>query len=147
MEQKNKKIISILVEDEFGALSRIIELFGSRGYNLHSICSGEARKKGLQRLTLVCYETDKNIKQIIKLLRNIIYIHDAKIIETDTSIHRELILVKVLAQSKICTKKGMSRILVAIRLVSKICQFQNYCNIIKISRRILRSLLRTYSED
>ena len=34
--------------------------------------------KGLQRLTLVCYETDKNIKQIIKLLRNIIYIHDAK---------------------------------------------------------------------
>ena len=49
MEQKNKKIISILVEDEFGALSRIIELFGSRGYNLHSICSGEARKKGLQR--------------------------------------------------------------------------------------------------
>ena len=37
MEQKNKKIISILVEDEFGALSRIIELFGSRGYNLHSI--------------------------------------------------------------------------------------------------------------
>ena len=79
MEQKNKKIISILVEDEFGALSRIIELFGSRGYNLHSICSGEARKKGLQRLTLVCCETDKNIKQIIKLLRNIIYIHDAKI--------------------------------------------------------------------
>ncbi len=100
MEQKNKKIISILVEDEFGALSRIIELFGSRGYNLHSICSGEARKKGLQRLTLVCYETDKNIKQIIKLLRNIIYIHDAKIIETDTSIHRELILVKVALEKK-----------------------------------------------
>ena len=81
--------------------SRIIELFGSRGYNLHCICSGEARKKGLfQRLTLVCYETDKNIKQIIKLLRNIIYIHDAKIIETDTSIHRELILVKVALEKK-----------------------------------------------
>ena len=100
MEQKDKKIISVLVEDEFGALSRIIELFGSRGYNLHSICSGEARAKGLQRLTLVCYETDKNIQQIIKLLRNIIYIHEAKIIETENSVHKELILIKVALEKK-----------------------------------------------
>ena len=43
MEQKDKKII-FLVEDEFGALSRIIELFGSRGYNLLSVVEAKLKK-------------------------------------------------------------------------------------------------------
>lgn len=90
-----KKIISLVLEDRFGALSRVIELFGARGYNLHSICSGESREEGLQRLTLVCFESDKNIKQIIKLLQNIIYVYEAKLINIEQAILRELILVKV----------------------------------------------------
>ena len=49
---------------------------------------------------MVCYETDKNIQQIIKLLRNIIYIHEAKIIETENSVHKELILIKVALEKK-----------------------------------------------
>lgn len=90
-----KRIISVLLEDRFGALSRVVELFGSRGYNLHSICSGESREEGLQRLTLVCFENEKNICQIVKLLQNIIYVYEAKLVAEEKSILRELILVKI----------------------------------------------------
>lgn len=100
MTDKAKKIISLLVEDEFGALSRIIELFGSRGYNLHSICSGESKKEGIQRLTLVCYENERNIQKVVKLLRNIIYVYEAKLIELSNSVLKELILVKVKLERK-----------------------------------------------
>lgn len=100
MSKKEKKIISMILEDRFGALSRVIELFGSRGYNLHSICSGESREKGLQRLTLVCYETEKNIQQIVKLLQNIIYVYEAKLVPLENSIVKELVLVKVKLEKK-----------------------------------------------
>ena len=90
-----KKIISILLEDRFGALSRVIELFGSRGYNLHSICSGESREEGLQRLTLVCFENEKNIQKIIRLLQNIVYVYEAKSVEIGKSILTEVVLVKI----------------------------------------------------
>ena len=117
MEKKEKKIISLLVEDEFGALSRIVELFGSRGFNLHSICTGESREEGIQRMTLVCYESDKNIQQIIKVLKNIIYIYEAKLIELENSIHRELILVKVKLE-----KKNQTELLATIQaLPASIC--------------------------
>ena len=52
MEQKNKKIISILVEDEFGALSRIIELFGSRGLIYTPFAAEKQEKKDLTALTI-----------------------------------------------------------------------------------------------
>jgi acetolactate synthase-1/3 small subunit len=90
-----KRIISLLLEDRFGALSRVVELFGSRGYNLHSVCSGESREEGLQRLTLVCFENEKNIQKIVKLLQNIIYVYEAKLVEQDKAILRELILIKI----------------------------------------------------
>ena len=91
----DKKIISILLEDRFGALSRVIEVLGSRGYNLHSICSGESREEGIQRLTLVCFESEKNIQKIIKLLKNIVYVYEAKLIEIGKAVIRELALVKI----------------------------------------------------
>ena len=90
-----KTTISIVVEDKFGALSRIVELFSSRGYNLDSICSGECAKLGTHRITLVCNENQKNITRIIKLLKQIIYVHSAHIFLPETSINRELILARV----------------------------------------------------
>ena len=115
-----KKIISILLEDRFGALSRVIELFGSRGYNLHSICSGESKEEGLQRLTLICFENDKNVQQIIKLLENIVYVYEAKQIDAKKSILRELILVKIKIE-----KKNTQKIVEDIQKFDGVIRWQN----------------------
>lgn len=91
----SKQVLSILIEDKFGALSRITELFSSRGYNLNSICSGACEEPNTQRLTLMCNESDENTRKIIQLLKQIIFVYDIKLIETQESIHSELMLVKL----------------------------------------------------
>ncbi len=63
-----RHVISIVIEDQSGALARIVELFTSRGYNLESICSGEAEEVGIHRLTLVTRGDDRKIRHIIRLL-------------------------------------------------------------------------------
>lgn len=95
-----RHVISILVEDRFGALSRIVELFTSRGYNLESISSGECEEKGTHRLTLVCTGEDRTIQQIIKLLKQIVYVVDVTDLTPRHSISRELVLVKMLIDNK-----------------------------------------------
>lgn len=90
-----KQIITVLVEDKYGALSRIIEIFSSRSYNLDSICSGESVEEGTHRLTLVCFEDYNNIQHILKLLRQLVNVHDAQLLDKDQCIHRELILFKL----------------------------------------------------
>ena len=115
-----KKIISILLEDSVGALSRVVELFGSRGYNLHSICSGGSREEGLQRLTLNCFESENNMQRIVKLLENIIYVYEVKQIDANKSILRELILVKIKIE-----KKNLQKIVENIQKFDGVVRWQN----------------------
>ena len=95
-----KHVISILMEDKQGALARITELFTSRGYNVDSICSGEAEKEGTHRLTLVTSGDDRKIRQIIKLLENIVYTFEVTHLKPTDSIALELMLMKVAIDSK-----------------------------------------------
>lgn len=90
-----KYVISILLEDEIGALSRIVELFTSRGYNIDSICSGVAEKEHTHRMTLVTQGDEKKIKHIIKLLKNIVNIFEVTPLKPLDSISLELMLMKV----------------------------------------------------
>ncbi|MDH5560863.1 MAG: acetolactate synthase small subunit [Deltaproteobacteria bacterium] len=90
-----KHTISILVDDQFGALARIVELFTSRGYNLDSICSGEAETLGTHRITIVTKGDDPKIKQIIKLLNNIIYVFEVTHLSPAETISGELMLAKL----------------------------------------------------
>ena len=94
-----KHIISILMEDKQGALARITELFTSRGYNVDSICSGEAEREGTHRLTLVTSGNDRTIMHIIKLLENIVYIFDVTHLKPMASIALELMLMKIKVNS------------------------------------------------
>ena len=95
-----RQVISILVEDRFGALARIVELFSSRGYNLDSICSGEAEMENAHRITIVTEGDDQKIEHIIKLLGNIVYVFDVKLLNPSATISRELALIKVKINSK-----------------------------------------------
>lgn len=90
-----RHVLSILVEDTFGALSRITELFSSRGYNLESICSGSSEEPKVQRLTLVCTEGEESMRKIIQMLKQIIFVYDVKLIKPEDSIQCELMLVKL----------------------------------------------------
>lgn len=90
-----RHVISIVVEDQSGALARIVELFTSRGYNLESICSGEAEEVGIHRLTLVTEGDDRKIRHIIRLLNNIVYVVEVTHLDPTESISQELMLMKL----------------------------------------------------
>ncbi len=67
-----KRIVSVLVENRFGAFNRITTLFSGKGFNLHSISIGGTEIPGLSRMTLVTSGDDKMLDQIIKQLNRLI---------------------------------------------------------------------------
>ncbi|PCI29510.1 MAG: acetolactate synthase small subunit [SAR324 cluster bacterium] len=90
-----KHVISILMEDRIGTLARIVELFSSRGYNVDSICSGEAERVGAHRLTLVIQGDDRKIGHITRLLNNLVNVWDVSHLHLSESMTRELMMAKV----------------------------------------------------
>ena len=92
-----KHLISIQVKDRFGTLSRVVELFTSRGYNLDSVCTGEGEEKGIHRIIIATRGDDKKIKQILKLLMNIVYVFKVTLLEPSQTIAAELMLVRLKA--------------------------------------------------
>ena len=94
---KNRHLISILMENEAGALSRVANLFSARGYNIESLSVAPTDDPTLSRLTLVTSGNEQIIEQIVKQLNKLIDV--VKLIdlsETD-AIERELMLVKTKA--------------------------------------------------
>jgi acetolactate synthase-1/3 small subunit len=97
VNNSNRHVISILMENESGALSRVANLFSARGYNIESLTVAPTDDPTLSRLTLVTSGNEQIIEQIVKQLNKLIDV--VKLIdlsETD-SIERELMLVKTKA--------------------------------------------------
>ncbi len=92
-----RRILSVLLENEPGALSRLVGLFSQRGYNIESLTVAVTDDTSLSRLTLTTICSDHKIEQITKQLNKLIDV--VKLIDlTDGShIERELMLVKVKA--------------------------------------------------
>ena len=65
-----KHTLSVLVEDESGALSRISGLFARRGFNIDSLAVGPAETKGISRLTMVVEGDNETLQQMTKQLNN-----------------------------------------------------------------------------
>jgi len=92
--------ISVLVENEFGVLSRVAGLFSGRGFNIESLCVAETTEPKVSRMTIVTSGNDQIIEQILKQLNKLIPV--LKVIDftgTDT-VDRELVLVKVNADGE-----------------------------------------------
>jgi acetolactate synthase-1/3 small subunit len=87
--------ISILLENEAGALSRVAGLFSARGYNIESLTVAPTEDPSMSRMTLVTKGTDEIIEQITKQLNKLVDV--IKLIDLTEGIHieRELMLVKV----------------------------------------------------
>jgi acetolactate synthase-1/3 small subunit len=95
-----RHILSILVENEAGALSRIAGLFSGRAYNIDSLTVAATEDPTLSRMTIVTHGSDDVIEQITKQLNKLIEV--VKVIDLNESEHieRELMLVKVRAVGK-----------------------------------------------
>ena len=90
-----KHTLSVLVEDESGALSRISGLFARRGFNIDSLAVGPAETKGMSRLTMVVEGDDKTLQQMTKQLNKLFNVLGVADLSNLAAVERELMLLKV----------------------------------------------------
>ncbi len=90
-----RHIISILIENESGALSRVAGLFSARGYNIESLTVAPTEDSSLSRMTLVTRGNDEIIEQITKQLNKLIDVVKLNDLADSVHIERELMLVKI----------------------------------------------------
>ena len=95
-----RHIISILIENESGALSRVSGLFSARGYNIESLTVAPTEDASLSRMTIVSIGSDDIIEQITKQLNKLIDVVKVVDLSEAPHIERELMLVKVRATGK-----------------------------------------------
>lgn len=94
-----KHTLSVLVEDESGALSRIAGLFARRGFNIESLAVGPAEALGQSRLTMVVEGDDQTLQQMSKQLDKLVNVLQVLDLTTRPAVERELMLLKVKAPS------------------------------------------------
>jgi len=92
-----RRIISVLTENESGALSRIVGLFSQRGYNIESLTVSTTDDDTLSRLTLVTNGDRAVVEQIMKQLNKLIDVLKVSDLTEGPHIERELLLIKVKA--------------------------------------------------
>lgn len=92
-----RRIISVLMENEPGALSRVVGLFSQRGYNIETLTVAPTEDTTLSRLTLTTIGDDKIIEQITKQLNKLVDVVKVADITEGSHIERELMLIKVKA--------------------------------------------------
>ncbi len=90
-----KRVLSLLVDNTSGVLSRVAGLFSRRGYNIDSLTVGETADPRYSRMTVVVSGDEQILDQITKQLAKLIDVVDIKILENETSVSRELVLVKL----------------------------------------------------
>jgi len=95
-----KHVISVLMENEPGALSRVVGLFSARGFNIETLTVAPTEDATLSRLTVVTVGSDEVIEQITKHLNRLIDVVKVVDLTEGAHIERELMLIKVRAVGK-----------------------------------------------
>lgn len=96
-----RRIISVLMENEAGALARITGLFAQRGYNIESLSVAPTEDQTLSRLTLTTLGEDRVIEQITKQLNKLIEVVKVIDLTEGSHIEREIMMIKVRATGAI----------------------------------------------
>ena len=95
-----RHILSILLENEAGALSRVAGLFSARGYNIESLTVAPTEDATLSRMTIVTSGSDEVIEQITKQVNKLIDVVKVFDLNEGRHIERELMLIKLRAEGK-----------------------------------------------
>jgi acetolactate synthase I/III small subunit len=92
--------LSVLVENEFGVVSRVASLFSSRGFNIDSFIGAPTNEEGLSRITIVTRGDESVLEQITKQLNKLIDIVKVIDFSDGSGIEREMALIKVAAEDE-----------------------------------------------
>ena len=92
-----RRIISVLMENEAGALSRVIGLFAQRNYNIETLTVAPTEDETLSRLTMTTFAGDEQVEQITKHLNRLIEVVKLVDLTEGDQIERELMLIKLKA--------------------------------------------------
>ena len=95
-----RHIISVLLENEAGALSRVAGLFSARGYNIESLTVAPTEDASMSRMTIVTTGSDDVVEQITKQLNKLVEVVKVVDLSEAEHIERELMLIKVRAGAK-----------------------------------------------
>ena len=95
----SKHVLSLLVEDRPGLLTRVAGLFARRGFNIDSLAVGNCEVEGLSRITVVVDVERQPLEQVTKQLNKLVNVIKIVELEADSSVLREHMLVKVRADA------------------------------------------------
>lgn len=96
----SKHTLSVLVENKPGVLTRVAGLFARRGFNIDSLAVGPTEHEDISRMTIVVGLGRYSLEQVIKQLDKLVNVIKIVELEPETSVQRELLLVKVHADSE-----------------------------------------------
>ncbi|CAG7597525.1 acetolactate synthase small subunit [Leucobacter soli] len=91
----SRHVLSLLVEDKPGLLTRVAGLFARRGFNIESLAVGPTEVHGLSRITVVVDEEDLPLEQVTKQLNKLVNVIKIVELEDSQSVQREHMLIKV----------------------------------------------------
>ena len=92
-----RHVVSALVENRSGTLSRVSGLFSRRGFNIDGITAGETEDPSVTRMTIAVSGDDAELEQIVKQLSKLVDVVSVREFDSDSCIRRELLLVKLKA--------------------------------------------------
>ncbi|MBT4922442.1 MAG: acetolactate synthase small subunit [Rickettsiales bacterium] len=98
LQKQDKHVVGILIDNEFGSLARVVNLFSARGYNIETLSVAVVDvKRNLSRITITTYGSPDVIDLIIKLLERLIPVHRVVDLSSGAHVERSLALVKIKA--------------------------------------------------
>jgi acetolactate synthase-1/3 small subunit len=95
----SRHIISILVEDRYGELARIVGLFSGRGYNIDSLAVNQSLEPGMSRVVLTTRGDAQVVEQILKQVNKLVRVHKVRHVMGDGHLERELCVATVRANN------------------------------------------------
>ncbi len=97
---ENKYILSVLVENHAGVLSKVVGLFSRRGFNIHSLAVGVTQDETVSRITIEVSGDETTVEQVSKQLNKLIDVIKIKTLKGNEAVKRGLVLVKVKTSAK-----------------------------------------------
>ncbi|MDD6051154.1 MAG: acetolactate synthase small subunit [Clostridiales bacterium] len=101
MQSNERKTLAVLVDNEAGVLSRVTRLFSGKGYNIESLAVGTTDDPRISRITIEILADENQLHLIASQLRKLICVHSVKTLVPEHAIRRELVLIKVKADSAV----------------------------------------------
>ena len=100
MIAEEKRVLTMLVDNQPGVLSRVTRLFSGRGYNIDSLCVAETVKPTISRITIVTRTHMAQLEQIMKQLRKLVNVRKLRDLTGKEAVHREMALICVNAKAE-----------------------------------------------